>query len=612
MLAPARPPHDELEALIREARARQRRRRAGAAAIIGAVAALALVAWGVDRTFVGRGGSTARSRLIPAVDARAFAGHGKLAFVSRDRLWLLDGRTGRLIRLAGAGATRPGFSPNGRWLAWSQGTKRFGLSRSNGTGARLLPSRGASASWLPDGRLLVGRAIYRIDHGVPVRSGIAPAGLVSWAPDGRYAFVVSRRNWRRLVPYKDVERVELATSLHGRRTAWYETPESFTTRSGWQDPAIGHVAILPKGGILVWLDPFHSGSIAADGLPVYQIAVPGARPRKLGVSIGTPLSVGKLGRFALGAGGDRIAWTTKRVVTCAADGCRPLHAPKAQITLDPAWSPGGGSLAYVTAADLGVEVSTVGTTMQRWYRTRRLRIGRRTVPDSTGAASPVWSADGRSLLFVSRDGLWLLPRVGAQPIRVATPLFWPGRWPNFYGRVDWTDQFAWSSGQRPGHASAAASLPRCRTNQLRLTAPSTWRVAAGSLLEPFTLTNVSSAACRVAGWPAVRLIDAAGRTIPTRSFRYTYSEAAKAPFHAVMVRPGRAASFNYFAADWNHVADRACPNAREVQIRLPGSRHWNSVALKLPACGRLFIDPFVPGHTDARWGAVGVRQFRRP
>jgi TolB protein len=444
---PDSPPVDELEALIREARARQRRRRGGAAAVVAALAALALVVWGIDRTFVGRGGSTARSQLTPVVDAHAFAGHGNLAFVSRDRLWLLDGRAGRLIRVAGAGASGPAFSPNGRWLAWSQGVKRFGIARSDGTGSHLLPSHGGGEKWLPDGRLLVGRAIYRIDHGAPVRAGLAPEGLVSWAPDGsRYAFVTESRDARRPAPYNDVARVELSASLTGSLTVWYETPESFTTRSGWQDPAIGYVAILPSGGILVWLDPFHSASIAADGLPVYEIVSPGARPRKIGVSIGTPLSLGARGRFALGAGGDRIAWTTKRVVTCASGGCRPLRAPTARMTLDPAWSPGGGRLAYVTAADLGVEVTTVGSkTMNRWYRTRRLSIGSHVVPNSTGAASPVWSADGRSLLFVARDGLWLLPRVGARPSRIATPLFWPGRWPNYFGRVDWTDQFAWWS-----------------------------------------------------------------------------------------------------------------------------------------------------------------------
>jgi Protein of unknown function (DUF4232) len=160
--------------------------------------------------------------------------------------------------------------------------------------------------------------------------------------------------------------------------------------------------------------------------------------------------------------------------------------------------------------------------------------------------------------------------------------------------------------------ASAASAPRCRSDQLRLSAPKTWAVAAGSLLEPFTLENVSHATCRVAAWPTVRLIDAAGRAVPTRTFRYTYSNRVKVPFRVVVVRPGRAASFNYFAADWNAGANRACPNARKVRVRLPAQRRWLSVVLEIPACGTLYVDPFVAGPTDDRWGGVGIQHFAHP
>jgi hypothetical protein len=147
---------------------------------------------------------------------------------------------------------------------------------------------------------------------------------------------------------------------------------------------------------------------------------------------------------------------------------------------------------------------------------------------------------------------------------------------------------------------------------MRLAAPATWNAAAGSLLEPFTATNISNATCHIAGWPAIRLIDAAGRVVPSRSFRYTYNATARVPFHVVTVGPGASASFNYFASDWNPQANRACPNARKVMVRLPGTRQWSSVALKIPACGTVYVDPFVAGPTDVRWGAVGAQHFARP
>ena len=163
-----------------------------------------------------------------------------------------------------------------------------------------------------------------------------------------------------------------------------------------------------------------------------------------------------------------------------------------------------------------------------------------------------------------------------------------------------------------GNQSAAAVLPSCRADQLRLSAPSAWDVASGSLLEPMTLTRVSGSGCSLAGWPAVRRLDRAGRIIPARTFRYTYDATDSVPFHTVSLSSGRAASFNFFAPDWNHVADRPCATARKLEIRLPGGHSWLAIASKIPACSVLYVDPLVPGRTDGRWGTVGSQQFARP
>jgi len=162
-----------------------------------------------------------------------------------------------------------------------------------------------------------------------------------------------------------------------------------------------------------------------------------------------------------------------------------------------------------------------------------------------------------------------------------------------------------------GNPSAAA-LHRCRAAQLRLSAPSMWNAAAGSLLEPMTLTNVSGSDCSLAGWPAVRRLDRAGRIIPGRTFRYTYDATDSVPFHTVALGSGRAASFNFFAPDWNHGADRPCASARKLQVRPPGGHSWLVVASKIPACSVLYVDPLVPGRTDTRWGTVGSQHFAYP
>jgi Tol biopolymer transport system component len=53
----------------------------------------------------------------------AFAGHGRLAFISRNTIWVLDGGRRSLRRTAtarGLYPLAPSFSPDGRWLAFVQ------------------------------------------------------------------------------------------------------------------------------------------------------------------------------------------------------------------------------------------------------------------------------------------------------------------------------------------------------------------------------------------------------------------------------------------------------------------------------------------------------------
>jgi hypothetical protein len=63
---------------------------------------------------------------------------------------------------------------------------------------------------------------------------------------------------------------------------------------------------------------------------------------------------------------------------------------------------------------------------------------------------PTWSPDGKNLLFVRNDGLWLASASGGSPTRIAYPLFRPrGLYSSFahdyYGQIAWTGQFAWWS-----------------------------------------------------------------------------------------------------------------------------------------------------------------------
>lgn len=147
-----------------------------------------------------------------------------------------------------------------------------------------------------------------------------------------------------------------------------------------------------------------------------------------------------------------------------------------------------------------------------------------------------------------------------------------------------------------------AGLPRCHSNQLRLSVPPAWGAAAGTMYEPATLTNTSGSSCTVAGWPALRRLDATGQRIPVRLERWVYRLRGSAPYSVVTLAPGKTATFDIFGSDWNHRFDRACREARTIEVMPRGGGGWLSVTAAsaegqrvIPACRLWLLGPLVAG-----------------
>jgi hypothetical protein len=385
----------------------------------------------------------------PLVDRSAFAGHGTLAFVSQGRLYLLDRSGLTAVTRAGATATAPQFSPDGRFLTYRVGPSLY-LARADGTGARRIGAAGPGQIWLPDGEIAAAGAAWRVSAGgVAARTGSLPAGLVAWAP-GRYVFLAVRvghlggGRWRALWRY------EVAGSLRGARATWYSTTVSFSPKDGQTGEVPGGVIVLPRGeGILIAPFPDGSSSLAADGRPVYLLRAPGSTPVKLATTVGFSITSGAGGAFALTDGFDRYATLTKDVEICTVATCRSAPTRRGWISFGPSFSPDGRTLAYVQAPP-DSQSDFEQRHVVAWYATHRLWVYSngvaREIPGTAGASAPAWSADGRTLLYTARDALYLVPADGsAAPVRVAGPLFRPSAWPASWFQVDWQDQFAWTS-----------------------------------------------------------------------------------------------------------------------------------------------------------------------
>jgi hypothetical protein len=454
-LGPAGPRGPDPQALIREARRRARRRRAGLLSSGAALAALACAAY-LAGAPAGRG-IVAETASRPFANPRAFGpADGIVAFVSRSRLWVLDGRTGslRVLTPPSQQPADPQFSPNGRWLTYTlENGDQVWVARAGGSGARRIPdSSGGAGSWLPTGELLDEGVIWRIGRGGAItRAGRAP-DLVAWSPrGGRYVFLSTRWSGPLSRRVHGVQRLSVASSIGGRRTTWVQAPLSFSPSSGMTGNVIARVSVLPRAeGIVFDVDPGMGNSAFADGTNIYAVSSAGVRPRPIGAALGLPVATSGAGEVAIADGRNRYQWMTKSVHTCspASVRCTPVTAARGMLSFDPAWSADGRMLAFVEAPS-SAQTAFPQAVVQRWYATHSLWLIRRPgglptrIAGATGASAPVWSSNGRSIMFVAGDSLWLLPTLASRPVRIAGPLFEPGVWPTYYGEVDWPGQFAW-------------------------------------------------------------------------------------------------------------------------------------------------------------------------
>lgn len=466
-----RPPDSDI--LITEARRRARRRRLWSLFLVLALVAAAGGYWAFARggsgptkpapspSVAARHDSTPR----PIVDTAALRGQGSLAFVSRGALWLASSRGGvRKLLPAARHPVHPMFSANGRWLAVATGHEnRVWLARADGRDLHRLPAHGVSLDgWSPHGHTLA----------IDVRAAGAKTALTLVTPGqgqrllarvaGDYGAVWSPSGHALAVAAIDQPAGQTSVRVYprtgGHPTTWFTANNRHGRLNGMDELRLQPAGWWPGQGIGFWV--YGNGMVSAtDQTPLDVVRHPGAAPTLVANTLtggtATAATASRDGDLAVVAqtarhGLGRLIWQDKRISVCPPRGatCSEVPAPGHTVTLDPAWSPDGHTLAYVVAPSRASPGFPQGV-VHHWYAEHRLETYNavtgvsRVVPHSAGATAPQWSADGRDLLYESHNGLWL-SHGSSPPTRIAAPLFANGRWPAYYGQVDWVGQYAWS------------------------------------------------------------------------------------------------------------------------------------------------------------------------
>jgi len=284
--------------------------------------------------------------------------------------------------------------------------------------------------------------------GVPRRLA-ATTGTVSfaWAPDGKSLA------YSTTLPYDSKDPASRSDALYtvsvdgGAPVKQVEAPQAGIIIAGWW--ADGR-------GVLYWLDPLHSASLAADGLGLLSLRLGDVKPTHLATGLIHQgwLSQSPAGKLLMVTGSGRIIWNNKQLALGdpGAGSVKAIDNPAGMVTIDPSLSRDGRRIAFVAARDLGGEVwgFSKPDELTAWINSRTLWTANSDgsgahplTAAGTGIYQPVWSRDGSHILYIRNNALWLISADGGNPQKVVGPFLERQDPFGYYGYASYQDMMAW-------------------------------------------------------------------------------------------------------------------------------------------------------------------------
>jgi Tol biopolymer transport system component len=439
----------------------------------------------------------------------SMAQNNELAFIQNGNLWVKELPAGEAKQLTTDGQNRsPRWSPSGEWLAFYKGHQAW-VTPKSGLPTRAFP--GCSLDWSPTSDTLLctpteGRtsavAVDGTNQGElpPARRGRAFRSITAWSPDGRWLAYDQIGTLKEGTPpdrYASLWRMRPdGSDALELLNAGKPSPDGFI-RAGWSSDG---------SRILFWPDPVFSASILADGVPLEAISINGGKPYTLTAEMllhSDWMDSSGGGLLAVTEGGDRETWTNKHIaVVDPASGNKMRLTDDKTAAFSPAWSADGQHIAYVAAPDIGAvgggNEAKAGAAKRRIWAMDHDGANQRQLTSDPAYRDerPLWSADGRNLIFARLDNatdnasIWLMPSEGGEPRRVVDVLGAlppESTWFGYYGHIDWSDYFdLWTP-------PAPARLPDTGANSSNSFAP----IVLGILAVLTGLSLITLKKCRM-------------------------------------------------------------------------------------------------------------------